>query len=316
MRWVRSAADSSKRRCVPNPRKEWITRQDERLRIVSDDLWQRAQARQAEQSRRIGEGVRRGLSKGAAIRAGTGNKFLLSGLLRCAHCGSSYSMRGVDRYACSGHTTGGDALCANDATIRRQWAEAEVTAGIKRDLTCPVVIEDLCRRVRALLRRQPKAQATTPDNTARIAALRAQVENLADAVASGAFRSSPALAKRLAAAEEELAQLEAVRAQTDTPAVNVERLLADLPARAARSLERLEETLAAGDLPAARQEIKAHVGTVSVEADKQEIRLWSEQGVAASLLRAAGGSRCSFVGSGGALHQLSKRGSDLRPGPR
>ena len=124
------------------------------------------------------------------------------------------------------------------------------------------------------------------------------MENLTDAVASGAFRASTALAKRLAAAEEELAQLEAVQAQRATPAVNVERPLAELPTHAVRYLERLEETLAAGDLPAARQEIKAHVGTVTVEADEQEIRLWSEQGVAAYLLRAAAGSRCSFVGSG------------------
>ena len=35
----------------------------------------------------------------------------------------------------------------------------------------------------------------------------------------------------------------AVQVRTATPAINVERLLADLPTRVARSLERLEETL-------------------------------------------------------------------------
>jgi hypothetical protein len=37
-RWLRSAADSGKRRQVMNPRTEWIEHKDESLRIVSDAL--------------------------------------------------------------------------------------------------------------------------------------------------------------------------------------------------------------------------------------------------------------------------------------
>src|SRR5262249_46376308 len=46
VRWVRSAADSSRRRCVPNPPSEWVTHEDERLRIVPRDLWQAVKSRQ------------------------------------------------------------------------------------------------------------------------------------------------------------------------------------------------------------------------------------------------------------------------------
>src|SRR5690606_4276096 len=53
-RWVRSAADSSKRRCKLNPESEWIVRHEERLRIVSDELWQRVKQRQARQSAKLG----------------------------------------------------------------------------------------------------------------------------------------------------------------------------------------------------------------------------------------------------------------------
>jgi hypothetical protein len=52
---------------VLNPRQEWTVRQDERLRMVSNDLWQRAkrrQAEQAEQDERIGERIKAGTSKG------------------------------------------------------------------------------------------------------------------------------------------------------------------------------------------------------------------------------------------------------------
>ena len=303
MRWVRSAADSSKRRCVPNPRKEWITRQDERLRIVSVDLWQRAQARQSEQSRRIGEGVRRGLSKGAAIRAGSGNKYLLSGLLRCAHCGSAYAISGAGRYACSGHTNGGDSLCSNNAIVWREVAEEKVTAGIKRDLLSPVVIEEICKRARALLR---ASKPTAPDHSARIAQLKSQAENIAEAISTGALRASPTLAARLAAAEAELERLQAEQAaHTKTRVADVTRLVADLPKRAARAVEQLERTLASGDITLARQEIRQHVGAVTVEADELEIRLYGEHGVATTLLRAVGGdSHASIVGSGGPLRAL------------
>lgn len=297
-RWIRSAADSSKRRQVQNPRKDWITRQDERLRIVSDELWQQVKQRQADQAHRIGERVKQGLDKAAAIRTGAGPKYLISGLLRCGHCGSSYAIAGRDVYKCSGHTSGGAALCTNDALLHREVVEAEVLAGIKRDLCSPVVIEEICRRVRAALR-APKLKAV--DHSARIAQLKAEIGNLADAIASGVLRASPTLAARLASAEDELTLLQSSQAAPTAPVVDVVRLLADLPARAARAVDRLEETLAAGDVACARQEIRTHVGSVTVEADEREIRLYSEQGhIAAALLRAVG-STASLYGSGGRI---------------
>ena len=80
------------------------------------------------------------------------------------------------------------------------------------------------------------------------------------------------------------------------------RILADLPARASRALDQLEKTLAGGDVAPAREELKAHVGTVTAEADEREIRLFGDQGqMAAGLLRAAGASTASFYGSGGRI---------------
>jgi len=299
-RWIRSAADSSKRRAVQNPRKDWITRQDERLRIVSDELWQRVKARQADQAHRIGSAVKRGMSRHAAIRTGTAGKFLLSGLLRCAHCGSAYAIAGVDRYACSGHTGGGNALCANNAMLRRQVAEFEVLAGLKRELRSPEVLREIASRTRARVR-QPKVAA--PDNRLRVSELEMQIANLADAIAGGVLKASPALAGKLASAETELAQLQAAAtAVTEAPRADVSMLLANLPKLALRAVDQLEKTLASGDVPRARTEIKDHIGMVDIEADVQEIRLYGEHGVAASLARAAGGSsHTSFDGSGGRI---------------
>lgn len=157
--------------------------------------------------------------------------------------------------------------------------------------------------MRAIVRAgQPKA----PNHAARIAQLKEEAANVVEAIASGALRGSPALATRLRAAEQELERLEGEQGQA-APVEDVTRLLADLPKRADRALEHLERTLASGDVPRARQEIKDHVGSVTVEADEREIRLFGEQGVAVGLLRAAGGSHASIDGSGGALHAVHWR---------
>jgi 2-oxo-4-hydroxy-4-carboxy--5-ureidoimidazoline (OHCU) decarboxylase len=56
----------------------------------------------------------------------------------------------------------------------------------------------------ALAGRKPKA-----DLKKRAAELHQQIEHLADAIAKGLLRSSPALARKLAAAEAELAKVQA-----------------------------------------------------------------------------------------------------------
>lgn len=297
-RWIRSAADSSRRRQVQNPKVEWITRPDERLRIVSGDLWKRVKARQADQAHRIGERVKSGMSKAQALRTGAGPKFLLSSLLRCAECGSSLAIAGRDVYCCSGHTNGGASLCKNDALLPRVPAEKEVLKGIKRELRSPAVIKEICRRVRAALN-APKPKA--PDGAARIEQLKAEIGNIADAIAGGVLRASPTMAARLASAEAELERLETADQEAVAPKADITRLLADMPKRALRAVDRLEETLAAGDMTRARQEIRNHVGIVTMEADEREIRLYSEQGqIAAAMLRAAG-SHASLFGSGGRI---------------
>jgi hypothetical protein len=145
-----------------------------------------------------------------------------------------------------------------------------------------------------------KRKAT--DNSARIGELKRQIENLADAIACGALRASPTIAARLAGAEAELEQLEHASVTTRTPVPDVTRLLTDLPNRAIRAVDELERTLAAGDLVRAREELKRQVGTISVQADEQEIRLFGQYGIETSLLRAVGEvSHASIGGSGGRI---------------
>jgi site-specific DNA recombinase len=303
-RWVRSAADSKRRRCVPNPPTEWVSHIDEGLRIVPEALWRAVKARQRQQAESIGARIAEGLGRQAASRTGRGPKFLLSGLIRCGSCGAAYVIASATSYACASFVNGGGAACSNNVRFRRDAVEAVILENIRRDLATPEAGAEVCRRVRARLRElsQPK-----PMNRARIAELEAQIANLIDAVAVGGLRGSAGLAERLRAAESELAGLKAQAATTDTG--TIERLLPDLVDRYTRTLERLPEVIAR-DVTRGRAAIASHIGPLTVRTTDTEIQFFRETGHAeAALLRAVGGT--SFYGSGGQLWH--KRAPALPP---
>ena len=183
-------------------------RQDERLRIISDELWQAAQARQKTQVLAVGNRVKAGMSKAAAQRTGAGPKFLLSSLLRCAHCGSSYAIAAA---TCTPVQDSPIAVapCARTTlglTGRRRRRKCSPGSS---GMLSPEVIDEICRRVRAQLRK-PATKAM--DHQPRIEQPKAEIGNLVDAIAGGVLRRSPALATRLATAEAEMTELEAAKA--------------------------------------------------------------------------------------------------------
>jgi hypothetical protein len=92
----REDPETGKRTARPNPEREWVTREVPGLRIIEDDLWERAQAIKHRYSSQCGN---KRQSK----------KRLLSGLLKCGarvcsnagRCGGGMTISRVDRYYCS-----------------------------------------------------------------------------------------------------------------------------------------------------------------------------------------------------------------------
>jgi hypothetical protein len=118
----------------------------------------------------------------------------------------------------------------------------------------------------------------------RIAKLEREAASLVEAIATGMLRTSPAIAKRLAATEETLAQL---RAQPGPR--SVEQLLPDLEKRIQTMLDNLEETLMR-DPRRGRAEIAEHVGPIRVRATPEEILLEAQKGHVGSVLLTATGT--------------------------
>lgn len=221
-KWIRSASDSSKRKRVQNPESEWIVYEDARLRIVPQDLWDRVKARQQAQSETIGERIRQGLPAESARHTGRSPKYLFSTLLKCSVCGTNYSLRGKTHYACGRHLDG--RACSQTIGVKRSEIEPGLLAGIKRELLSDDAVQAAIEAAHRVLRES----ATRPAiDEGRIKQLRAEIDNLTDAIACGALRSSRSLADRLARAEKELTRLEAAAAHPTTEATAMIPRLAD-----------------------------------------------------------------------------------------
>lgn len=110
-------------RNIERPRSEWVIREHAHDAIVDNDLWVRVQGRLA----------------GAKLRPRTGRPpvYLLSGLLKCADCGSAVVCQSTTakgrryrKYACSKRRLG----CSNKALLHAERAERALIGGIIGEL--------------------------------------------------------------------------------------------------------------------------------------------------------------------------------------
>ena len=120
-RKFRKHPDTGRRSSVLNPESEWIREPALELRIIDDQLWAAAQARQEALTDQPAEQARR-------------PKRLLSGLLKCGLCGSGMTLNG-NKYACSAARERG--TCSNKKIIAAPTVEARVLDGIRDKLLSP-----------------------------------------------------------------------------------------------------------------------------------------------------------------------------------
>jgi site-specific DNA recombinase len=146
LRWnrlqFRKNPQTGRRAARINPESEWVRVDVPELRIVPQDLWEAAKARQNElstlyqkQAEACRAAVRRIKASNAGLNATHRPRTLLSGLLFCGCCGGSYARRGQDRYACTNHVFGRG--CANARTIDRKELETRVLAGLRDRMMTP-----------------------------------------------------------------------------------------------------------------------------------------------------------------------------------
>ena len=231
--------DTGKRVSRINPPEEWIVTEVPELRIVDDELWQAAKARQGEISEKYATAI-------AATRAAQANylnsthrpRYLLSGLLECGVCGGSYSKRGQDRYGCSNHVMSGS--CSNSKGIRRVEIEERVMAGLREKLMAPEAAAEAMKAYAEetnRLNRERRASGAT--DRKELADIEKKIATMLDVIEDGGYaRGMMDRMRELEARQDEIAERLSA-APVDLPDIHP-----NIAIVYRRKVERLAEALA------------------------------------------------------------------------
>jgi site-specific DNA recombinase len=147
---------------------EWVVNQIESLRIVSDAVFARAQAR-----------IQKLAEPDVRHRQGGQRKYLLTGLLRCSMCDGPYEMADGLSYACASFKNGGSAACSNNVRVNRKSIEGTLIGPILQELRDPVRVAKIAKEMQAAFaERMRERAARTSAVPSELAALDARLLSL------------------------------------------------------------------------------------------------------------------------------------------
>jgi len=131
--------EKGKRQARPNPVSEWIVQDVPEWRIVEDELWNAAKARQdAIKVRKEDDGR----EPQNSFRDRRRPKYIFSGLIKCACCGGGYAMISANLIGCS--TARNKGTCENRRSIRRDRVEGRVLKALRYHLMDPALFKAFC----------------------------------------------------------------------------------------------------------------------------------------------------------------------------
>ena len=285
--------DSGKRQSRLNPPSEWKTKTVPELRIVDDALWGRVKARQSEVRQAMNPaGVLAERPRPERARRPT---YLLSGLLRCACCGASYTLINKTRYGCSGARNKGAAICTNRATIERTEVEERVLCGLKQRLLTPDLLAQFAEEYRKAF--NAVAADACQDRQKAEHALKkveSRITNILSAIEDGMYTAS--MKEKMSELEGEKTRLKAVIANNpEPPALRLH------PSLSTRYRALIEDLVGALNAPEVKRE-----ATASLRALISEVRMVPD-------CAASGGHQFELVGELAALMALGSSESQKPP---
>jgi DNA invertase Pin-like site-specific DNA recombinase len=221
----------------PLPRDQWRTQDRPELRIVSEDLWQRVQARRLAVRGTLPTSASRTLMRGR--HAALYSPHLLSGFMKCATCGGAVVVvtggYGSPRYGCVRSWRNGRDACVNRLTIRAKVADAYLLAGLKAELLAPATVTYVTDALASALNQRIDARPQLlAEAMAAQEQTRQRLQRLVEAIENGVPASTVAAA--IGEREAELARLAATLADLSEP---IQQRLAVMPAWVRLQLEDL-----------------------------------------------------------------------------
>ena len=188
--------DTGKRVSRPNPESEWIVTDVPELRIIDNDLWQAAKAKQ-----KTLEDLAPEFHKKQRPRN------LFSYLLKCGECGGGFSMVSQSHYGCS--TARNKGTCGNRLVIRQDALEGTVLNVLRENLMdeelCAAFCEEYTRRMNQLRMEHSAALHSHQAELGRLEKARQRIiRSIVDGVPGATLKDE---AERILARKEELEAL-------------------------------------------------------------------------------------------------------------
>ena len=253
---------------------DWIVKDVPELRIVDDELWKAARARQdeiADKFAKVTEGVREHHRQNR-LNVGRRPRTLLSGLIFCGCCGGPYSVRGAQRFACSNPVS--KATCGNSRTIRQDELENRVLAGLKDRMMAPEVVEEAMRAYAEETNRLNRERRSNGDAwRTELAKVEKQIAGIVEAIADGMYH--PSMKQKLTGLEARKAELTALLA--DAP-VDTPDLLPSAATIYASKIARLTEALNQPDeRPEAAEVLRLLIEKIALMLERARGEIFARQ---------------------------------------
>ncbi|MDR9393647.1 MAG: recombinase family protein, partial [Roseovarius sp.] len=192
--------ETGKRLSRLNPVDQWIVQDVPHLRIIDDYLWQKVKERQDATS--LGKHDK---SNAEGFWDRRRPRFLLSGLIKCGCCGSTFVKISQQHFSCASARNKG--TCENKRTIRRDVLEGSVLNGLQHrlmdDKLLAVFCEEYTRHMNALRMAESGNRAK---DEARLQKVIRELDRMIDAICDGV--PAERVKDRMIALEAERAEIE------------------------------------------------------------------------------------------------------------
>ena len=146
---------TGKKKPIPRPQSEWIARQEEHLRLISEELWGKVESRWKEINGTWPCGKhKKGLEVQQKSYVITHPPHLLAGALRCGSCGAGIvqvSGKGSGYYGCNNARK---KTCTNGLLIPRKRVESAILKTIQEQLLVPDKIHEVLQQVEQELKKR------------------------------------------------------------------------------------------------------------------------------------------------------------------
>lgn len=130
------------------PKDQWVNRAyREDLVIISTDKWDRVQKRFDAAAVKYKQATDKTKAMRDLKKPGSGGQALLSGVLRCGHCGQNMLQITKNYYGCYTHHRKSPTLCSNNRMIKCSKIENKVVQEIKTVLLDPTLIDQATKRI-------------------------------------------------------------------------------------------------------------------------------------------------------------------------